>query len=104
MLDIEKKIRLPSNKPNFEYFNNNAPRSWDYESFKKYKTVQAVHPPRNKRIRANYEEAIKDIRNLSCVNGEMKDYLDSLIKDTNSEVILNEYCKLIWNINLLYFM
>ncbi|CAO3636602.1 unnamed protein product [Mucor hiemalis] len=85
MLDIEKKIRLPSNKPNFEYFNNNAPRSWDYESFKKYKTVQAVHPPRNKRIRANYEEAIKDIRNLSCVNGEMKDYLDSLIKDTNSE-------------------
>jgi hypothetical protein len=103
ILDIDKKIRLPS-KPNFEYFNNNAPRLWDYESFKKHKTTQAVHPPRNKRIRANYKEAIKDIRNLSCANGEMKDHLDSLIKDTNSEVILNEYCKLTWSINLLSFM
>jgi hypothetical protein len=71
---------------------------------KKHKTAQAVHLPRNKRIRANYEEAIKDIRNLSCINDEMKDHLDSLIKDTNSEVILNEYCKLTWSINLLSFM
>ncbi|KAG1318022.1 hypothetical protein G6F62_012575 [Rhizopus arrhizus] len=83
--------------PNFEYVNNNAPRLWDYESFKKHKTAQAVHPPRNKRIRANYKEAIKDIRNLSCANGEMKDHLDSLIKDTNSEgdkgekQVINQY-------------
>lgn len=104
MLDIDKKIRIPSNKPNFEYFNNNAPRSWDYESFKKFKTVQAVHPPREKRIRATYEEAIKDIRNLLSVNGEMKDYLDSLIQDMDSEVIQNDFCNSMWNINLLSFM
>jgi len=74
-----------------EYFNNNA----DYKFFKKHKTAQAVRPSRNKRIRANDEEAIMDIRNLSCANGEMKDHLDSLIKD----VILDEYCKLTWSAN-----
>lgn len=86
MLDIDKKIRLP-NKPNFEYFNNNVPRLWDYKFSKKHKTAQAVHPPRNKKIRANYEKAINDIRNLFCDNGEITDYLDSLIKDTNSDVL-----------------
>ncbi|GAA5816938.1 hypothetical protein MFLAVUS_010473 [Mucor flavus] len=77
-------MKIPS-KLNFEYFNNNAPQLRDYESFKKHKTVQAVHPPRNKRIRAEYEEAINNIRNLPCANGEMEDHLDSLIKDTNSD-------------------
>lgn len=103
MLDINKKIRLPS-KPHFEYFNNKALWLWDYESFKKPKTTQEVRPPKNKRIRANYKESIKNIRNISCVNGEMKDHLNSLIKVTNSEVALNEYCKLTWSINLLSFI
>lgn len=103
MLDINKKIILP-NKLNFEYFNNNAPHLWDYKSFKDHKTAQTAHPPRNKRIRATYEEAIKDIRNLSCVEDEIRDYLDSLIKDMNSKVILNEYCKLTWSTNLLSYL
>ncbi|PHZ14531.1 uncharacterized protein RHIMIDRAFT_303983 [Rhizopus microsporus ATCC 52813] len=100
MVDLNEKIKLPS-KPHFEYFNSNPPRLWDFESFKKYKTAQAVHLPRNKKIRANYEEAIQNIVNLSYISSEMKDYLDALL---NPEVILNEYYKLTWSINLLSFM
>ncbi|ORE01193.1 hypothetical protein BCV72DRAFT_236801, partial [Rhizopus microsporus var. microsporus] len=96
MLDIDKKIKLPSN-PIFEYFNNSPPRLWDYQSFKEHKTVQESNPPRNKRIRANYEKTIKTISNLSSVNDELKEYLDSLIKDTISEgdkgksPVINQY-------------
>lgn len=100
MVDLNKKIKLPS-KPHFEYFNSNPPRLWDFESFKKHKTAQAAHPPRNRRIRAKYEEAIQDIAGLSYISNEMKDHLDALL---NSQVILNEYYKLTWSINLLSFM
>lgn len=102
MLNLDKKITLP-NKSQYEYFNNNALRLWDYESFKNYKLTQTANPPRNTRMRAAYQKTIMDIKTLSHLDKEIKDYLDSLLEGTNSKVILNECCKLIGSINLLFY-
>lgn len=86
MVDLNEKIKLP-NKPLFEYFNSNPPRLWDFESFRKSKTSQAVHPPRNKRITANYKKTIQHIADLPYISSEIKDHLDTLL---NPKVILFE--------------
>ncbi|KAI8085964.1 uncharacterized protein B0P05DRAFT_585468 [Gilbertella persicaria] len=80
-----------------EYFNNSTPRFWDFLSYKEHVIAGAVRPPRNKKIRAKYVTAIKDIGKLSCVNSETKDYLESLIKpeepesDKKETQVINQY-------------
>ncbi|RCH81977.1 hypothetical protein CU098_008971, partial [Rhizopus stolonifer] len=79
-----------------EYFNS-TPRFWDFLSYKEHIIAGAVRPPRNKKIRAKYVTAIKDIGKLSCVNSETKDYLESLIKpeepesDKKETQVINQY-------------
>lgn len=66
------------------------PRVWDVISFKKYESTQKISTQKAKDWSQLYEEAIKDIKNFHSADEEMKNYLDRLLKDASSGVMLDE--------------
>lgn len=55
-----------------------------------------MHPPRERKVKSSYIEAINDIKKLFCDNEELKNYLDLLLnnmhlRDEEKERVVNQY-------------